>query len=313
MAEAGGCFQTLSRLNCTHPEKKGTMVLDFANESDEIKAAFEDYYETTLLSEATDPNLLYEVMTRLRAFPVYIEADVNAVAKVYFDPKASQDRLYAVLAPLVERFNERSRDERHDFRSQLTDYVRLYAFLSQVLTSADVDLETLYVFARHLRRMLPPDKDELPIEVQQNIDMESHRIQQTGSGKIASIARQGARSGKHEGRVRAGAGRGGGALPHHRRVERAFRAEPRSGAPRNARQNDGEARRRRGARSRGARQHAGERPAHLRPQSRERDPGDRRDQFRPVQAYYRRSGVRGRSEELPFSISMCGAIAMPRS
>jgi len=49
--------QTLSRLNRTHPEKKGTLVLDFANESEEIKAAFEPYYETTLLSEATDPNL----------------------------------------------------------------------------------------------------------------------------------------------------------------------------------------------------------------------------------------------------------------
>src|SRR5437868_8328592 len=70
--------QTLSRLNRTHPEKKGTMVLDFANESDEIKAAFEPYYETTLLSEATDPNLLYEVQTRLRAFPVYANADVAA-------------------------------------------------------------------------------------------------------------------------------------------------------------------------------------------------------------------------------------------
>ena len=61
--------QTLSRLNRTHPEKKGTMVLDFANEADEIKAAFEPYYETTLLSEATDPNLLYEVMTRLARVP----------------------------------------------------------------------------------------------------------------------------------------------------------------------------------------------------------------------------------------------------
>ena len=110
------------------------MVLDFANESDEIKAAFEDY-ETTLLSEATDPNLLYEVMTRLRAFPVYIEADVNAFAKVYLDPKASQDRLYAVLAPVVERFNERSRDERHDFRSPAH---RLRPPLRVPLASADL-------------------------------------------------------------------------------------------------------------------------------------------------------------------------------
>ncbi len=51
--------QTLSRLNRTHAEKRGTTVLDFANESDEIKDAFEPYYEATLLSEATDPNLLY--------------------------------------------------------------------------------------------------------------------------------------------------------------------------------------------------------------------------------------------------------------
>lgn len=41
--------QTLSRLNRTHPEKKGTMVIDFENEADAIKDAFEPYYETTLL------------------------------------------------------------------------------------------------------------------------------------------------------------------------------------------------------------------------------------------------------------------------
>jgi type I restriction enzyme, R subunit len=177
--------QTLSRLNRTHPEKNGTLVLDFANEADEIKTAFEPYYETTLLSEATDPNLLYEVQTRLAGFPVYTETDINDFAKVYFDPKATLDRLYSALAPIVERFQALSAPEQADFRGQLTDYVRLYAFLSQVLTFADVDLEKLYVFARHLRRLLPGDRAELPREVQQNIDMESYRIQQTGSGRIA--------------------------------------------------------------------------------------------------------------------------------
>jgi type I restriction enzyme R subunit len=177
--------QTLSRLNRTYLGKKGTMVLDFANESDVIKAAFEPYYETTLLSEATDPNLLYETQTRLAGYPVYTPADVEGFAKVYFDPKATQDRLYALLAPIVGRFRALSEEERPDFRGQLTDYVRLYAFLAQVLTFADADLEKLYVFARHLRRLLPPDRVELPREVQQNIDMESYRIQQTGNGKIA--------------------------------------------------------------------------------------------------------------------------------
>ncbi|MBI2604944.1 MAG: ATP-binding protein, partial [Deltaproteobacteria bacterium] len=155
-------------------------------------AAFEPYYETTLLSEATDPNLLYEIQSRLASFPVYTAADVDQFAKVYFDPRATQDRLYAVLAPVVGRFNEISEPERHDFRGQLTDYVRLYAFLAQVLTFTDADLEKLYVFARHLRRLLPPDWAELPREVQQNIDMESYRVQQTGSGKIALDRKNGA-------------------------------------------------------------------------------------------------------------------------
>ncbi len=178
--------QTLSRLNRTlPPEKKGTMVLDFANEADTIKAAFEPYFETTLLAEATDPNLLYEMQTRLAAFPVYTQADVERFAKLYFDPKATQDQLYSMLAPIVERFRGISEAEKHDFRGQLTDYVRLYSFLAQVLTFADADLEKLHVFARHLRRLLPADRAELPREVQQNIDMESYRLQQTGSGKIA--------------------------------------------------------------------------------------------------------------------------------
>jgi hypothetical protein len=45
-------------------------------------------------------------------------------------------------------------------------------------------LHTMYVdkklvFARHLRRLLPADREALLREVQQNIDMESYRIQQT--------------------------------------------------------------------------------------------------------------------------------------
>jgi hypothetical protein len=136
------------------------------------------------------------IVTTLQKFPVIAKGIgelpgkrfaliVDAFAKVYFDPKATQDRLYAVLAHVVAHFQGLAEDEQQDFRGQLIDYVRLYAFLSQVLTFADADLEKRYVFARHLRRLLPGDRAELPREVQQNIDMESYRIQQTGGGKIA--------------------------------------------------------------------------------------------------------------------------------
>ena len=177
--------QTLSRLNRTHPDKPGTMVLDFANEADDIRTAFQPYYETTILSEATDPNLLYEVQTRLKAYPVFTDEDVDAYAGVFFGTGSAQAQLYAALAPSVQRFSGLQEDERQDFRGQVTDYVRLYSFLAQVITFLDADLEKLYVFARHLRRLLKVDREELPLEIQQNIDMESYRIQQTGGGKVA--------------------------------------------------------------------------------------------------------------------------------
>ncbi|MGH7558902.1 MAG: RNA-binding domain-containing protein [Gemmatimonadota bacterium] len=197
--------QTLSRLNRTHPGKTGTMVLDVANEAEEIRKAFEPYYETTLLSEETDPNLLYEVQGRLLGFGVYTEVDVAAFARVYFDSKTTQDQIYAALESIRERFGEITPEEQAGFWGQVTDYVRLYAFLSQVLTFADPDLEKLYVFARYLRRLLPADPEELPREVQQNIDMESYRIQEMSRGRI-KLERQAGKLGPM--RSKPGHGRG---------------------------------------------------------------------------------------------------------
>ena len=50
--------QTLSRLNRACPKKKDTFVLDFRDQTEKIKAAFDRYYRTTILSSETDPNKL---------------------------------------------------------------------------------------------------------------------------------------------------------------------------------------------------------------------------------------------------------------
>ncbi|MFH0943835.1 MAG: RNA-binding domain-containing protein, partial [Planctomycetota bacterium] len=176
--------QTLSRLNRIHPDKDGTTVLDFANDVDAIREAFQPYYEKTLLSEATDPNLLYDLERQLLEYDVYDAADVQAFARVYFKKGASQSRLYAQLAPCVNRFGALVEEEQRDFRQKLVQFVRLYAFLSQIVPFADVDLEKLYVFGRLLRKLLPMVREELPTEIQEKIDLESVRVQEMGSGTI---------------------------------------------------------------------------------------------------------------------------------
>ena len=176
--------QTLSRLNRTYPGKDETMVLDFANEAEEIQKAFAPYYEKTLLAEGTDPNLLYDLQAKLANFHFYTEDEVNRFAVIYFDDKATQDKLYAALEPVIERYREALEEDQANFKGLLTDYVRLYAFLSQIITFVDTDLEKLYAFGRLLSRKLPVSLERLPIEIQQNIDVESYRIKQTSKGKI---------------------------------------------------------------------------------------------------------------------------------
>ncbi len=176
--------QTLSRLNRIHPEKEQALVLDFANEPDEIQKAFQPYYERTLLKEATDPNLLYDLQSKLDGFHLFTEAEVEKFAAIYFDPKGTQDKLAAALAPVVDRYKDVPVDTQSDFRGCVIDYVRLYAFLSQIIAFTDPDLEKLYVFAKLLWRLLPVNRDPLPVEVQQNIDLDAFRLRKTGTGKI---------------------------------------------------------------------------------------------------------------------------------
>ena len=177
--------QTLSRLNRTHPGKTGTVVLDFANEASDIQAAFEDYYDRTILSEETDPNLLYDIQSQLDAFEFTEETEIDNFAQVYFNPKGTQDRLHTILVPAINRYKEATEEEQFDFRTKLKEFVRLYAFISQLLPIPDAELEKFYEFARHLALKLPVNRQNRPVEVQQNIELESYRLGQTHSGKIS--------------------------------------------------------------------------------------------------------------------------------
>ncbi|MCY3781779.1 MAG: DEAD/DEAH box helicase family protein [Chloroflexi bacterium] len=177
--------QTLSRLNRIHPpHKESTLVLDFANQADHIQEAFQPYYEATLLSESTDHNLLYDNERTLSDFQFYTQDEVDSFAQAFFTEKTKQQQLYTLLRPVVERFNAATEDEQEDFRGEFQGYIRLYAFLSQVIPFEDVDLEKLYIFARHLQRPLPVSKDQLPTEILDSIDIDSYRVRKTSSGQL---------------------------------------------------------------------------------------------------------------------------------
>src|ERR1017187_4938738 len=177
--------QTLSRLNRTYrPDKEDTCVLDFVNEVDDIRKAFQPYFQATLLTEPTDPNKLYDLKRTVEDHHLFGADEVEDFARVYFSVKGKAEQLQPLLDSVVDRYELRSKDERPDIRKHVGDYVRLYAFLSQVITFSDAGLEKFYQFTRHLLRKLKLPDDPLPVEITKNINMDSYRIQQTSSGAI---------------------------------------------------------------------------------------------------------------------------------
>jgi type I restriction enzyme R subunit len=176
--------QTLSRLNRVHADKEDTCVLDFGNEVDDIQNAFRPYFEATLLTEPTDPNKLYDLKGAVENHHLFGAEEVDDFSRVYFSTKGRQEQLQPLLDSVVDRYELRSSEERADLRKHVGDYVRLYAFLSQVITFSDASLEKFYQFTRYLLRKLKLPDDPLPLEITQNINMDSYRVQQTSSGTI---------------------------------------------------------------------------------------------------------------------------------
>lgn len=176
--------QTLSRLNRTAPLKEDVFVLDFVNQTEDIEKAFQPYYTTTVLSEATDPNIVHDLEREVFDFKLFEKREIEGFVEMYMNG-ATPDKLNAAIDTVVERVAELLPEERIDFKSKAADYIRKYAFISQIVTFADPELERLFLFAKYLLKKLPREKDALPKEVLDAVDMELYRIENKGTQTIS--------------------------------------------------------------------------------------------------------------------------------
>jgi type I restriction enzyme R subunit len=186
--------QTLSRLNRSCRGKEDTFVLDFVNEAEDIKAAFQPYYELTVLESTTDPNLLYDMKTRMEQTQVVWPTEVDHFAQVFFDPKfnpANQKKLNAYLDPAVERFKALPEEatidgqmSKDDFKNLLVSFARLYSFLSQIIPFSDIELEKLFPYVRFLNKKLPKESIEERLRLDDEVALEYYRLNKTSDADI---------------------------------------------------------------------------------------------------------------------------------
>jgi len=161
--------QTLSRLNRTHrtasgEQKRKTFVIDFVNKPEDIKAAFEPYFKNATLETETDPYVVVHLATKLAQAGIYTEDDVRKVAELWVTRKGN-NALSAAISPAQHDFARRyARSLEEDdkvtlntldlFRKDVSTYVRLYDFMSQIVDYGDPYLEMLSIYLRLLERVI---------------------------------------------------------------------------------------------------------------------------------------------------------------
>lgn len=178
--------QTLSRLNRAHPKKHDVFVLDFMNDADTIQAAFAEYYRTTILAEATDPDKLHDVKAALDGYEVYSQAQVDDFVELYLGG-ADRDRLDPILDVCVADYRAGlDEDAQVDFKGKAKAFLRAYGFLSSILPYNYADWEKLSIFLTFLVPKLPaPVEEDLSKGILEAIDMDSYRAEKRALVSIA--------------------------------------------------------------------------------------------------------------------------------
>lgn len=172
--------QTLSRLNRAHPKKFDTFVLDFANDPEDIRTAFQRYYKTTILEGESDVNKLNDLTEIIERAPFYTEDDKNKVVELRLSGNDSdRAQIDSILDANVARFKEElNEEEQIQAKSAMKNYCRIYPFFAAIMPYESPEWEKQYLFYSLLVKKLPKlNPEDFTSGLLETIDFDKYRIQ----------------------------------------------------------------------------------------------------------------------------------------
>ena len=175
--------QTLSRLNRIHPDKDGTFVLDFVNDTEDIRDAFAVYHGKTV-APPTDPNLLFDTRDALNDFQILDPGEMQQAAALLLSEGDNHDQIHAAMEPAVERFNNLDEEDQDMFRDALTRFVRVYGFLAQIVKFTNPGLEGDYIYCRALVALIRDHKPGYSIDLGAEVELTHLRHEKIFEGPI---------------------------------------------------------------------------------------------------------------------------------
>ena len=187
--------QALSRLNRAAPElgklSEDLFVLDFYNTTDNIKNAFDPFYTSTTLSEATDVNILHELKTTLLGFDVFEMEDVDTFINLYIHG-AEADKWAPIIDTAAERFNheiEWGENGKADFKMKCKQFVKVYSRAAAIMSYEVKDWEKLFWFLRFLiPQLVVPNaaNDELK-DLLDSVDLNTYGLRRTSLNETIQL------------------------------------------------------------------------------------------------------------------------------
>jgi len=188
--------QTLSRLNRVCPGKEDTFVLDFVNTKEDIREAFQPFYQETYLDQEINTDLIYKTQKMLRAFKIYDDTDIQKVSDIYFDEKKRNDNelqaaITNALLPIQQKYNNLNQEQRYQFRKTCRTFVKWYGYITQITRMFDRELHKEYIFCSYLAKVLPADP-VIPFDLGNRVKLEYYQLKETFKGSIGLEKKKGA-------------------------------------------------------------------------------------------------------------------------
>lgn len=178
--------QTLSRLNRTMKGKTDTFVLDFVNDVEDIQKSFQQFYQSTILEREVDPNDLYKLKNILDESQIYRDSEVETFANLYYSSDENLKdlgKLSAWIKPAIDRFNTKDSEDKEQIKSVLGNFIRMYAFVIQIVRLFEKDLQKFYVYALFLNKCLRGELGE-KVSIDDKLLLEFYKMKKTYEGNI---------------------------------------------------------------------------------------------------------------------------------
>ena len=179
--------QALSRLNRSankyDKRTEDIFILDFFNQVDDIKAAFDPFYTATTLSEATNVGVLHELLEVLSDVGVYEWAEVESFVEKYFSGVDAQE-LSPIISVAADRFNQKldlSDEEKADFKIKAKQFVKIYSQMAAIIPYEVLRWEKLYWFLKFLIPMLvvKDPSQEAFNDILDSVDLSTYGLERT--------------------------------------------------------------------------------------------------------------------------------------